>query len=283
MRFQDAVARFREDFDPPDDRADEVFALAHPMAVETEGKGVSLDEAYDTVTATEQPTVADALKAAKAEPEFELTPPPEREPEAEAQTAETVPRGPRRRISAMLDMSGGGQGSALEGALSAKAQAALGDWFKSYTKSWELRHIREAMEVYERLLEMDTDEARAAMAEMVKATDAFFLDESNENMHALDAAAYTGLQVYTGQEDPDWNELHERAVFATTREQGHLVFNTLDPKTASFDIEEWNTAFGEAEFRRDPNTDPLFPDPPSAVNLWEGRPHRPKKTARWSG
>jgi len=195
----------------------------------------------------------------------------ETEAEPEATSEPTRGRGARRIASAAT--------SALEAALSPKARTGLVAMFKSYTRAWDLRHIREAMEIYERLRDMEGDAPAKAATQLREATEAFFLNETREHAQAVDAAAHAGLQLITGEEDPDPAALLESEVFASAQEAGQLVFETLDPKTATFDIEEFNTAFGEVEWRRDGTT--VFPAPTDAVNLWKGRPY--KRGEQWVG
>lgn len=154
---------------------------------------------------------------------------------------------------------------ALERALSPQAQGVLAEWFQDATKGRDLRHVREAMEVYQRLLDMG-DAGQAEHRALRVAVERFFGgQQSRENAMAIQAATHKGLQKITGQEDPDPAELLENEVFASAQEAGELIFETLDPKTASFDVEEFQTAFGDVEFRRDPRE--VFPKPEERINL----------------
>jgi N12 class adenine-specific DNA methylase len=155
--------------------------------------------------------------------------------------------------------------NALEDALSPEAQATLGHWFKQRNKSRDLRHVREAMEVYQRLLEMDTPEAHADAKTLRDVVDAFFRNPTHDGAGEVDAAAHTGLQRITGEEDPDPANLLENEVFASAAEAGRLIFDTLNPRTAAFDSEEFNTAFGMVEFRK-PQAD-VFPVPTDTVRI----------------
>ena len=154
--------------------------------------------------------------------------------------------------------------NALEDALSPKAQAALAAYFKRRNASRDLRHIREAMEIYQRAL----DGGLEAEAEAVRqAAETFFLDQTQDNAGDLDAAAYEGLQAITGEEDPDPAELLENEVFASAEDAGELIFQTLDPKTASFDVEEFNTAYGDVELRRPQEN--VFPPVDEIKRIWK--------------
>ncbi len=251
LEFKLAARQLREDFGE-NKQADEYFELAWPVA-QAIAKGATLKDALATARAMkDRPTVAGVLK--------------EGEPKGKP--------GKRRHAA-----GGHGLQDSLEAALSPKAQAGLEAMFKGYTRAWDLRHIREAMEVYQRLLDEDTAAARTAATTLRDATEAFFLNETHETAQAVDEAAYEGLQLITGDDDPDPAALLENEVFATAREAGRLVFETLDPKTATFDIEEFNTAFGEVEWRRDGTN--VFPAPTAALNLWKGRPY--KRGDNWIG
>ena len=173
---------------------------------------------------------------------------------------------PRRRRNAI-------NSDALEDALSTKAQDALGEMFKQRNRSRDLRHIREAMEVYARLVEPEAPKGSKAAAKRLRtATEAFFTNQTRENAGTLSEAAFDGLKVITGNPDPDWGELLENQVFASAKEAGDLIFSTLDPKTASFDVEEFNTAFGTVEFRRPRET--VFPPPLEVVNYHQSLTNR---------
>lgn len=157
--------------------------------------------------------------------------------------------------------------TALEDDMAPAAQKKLAEWFKKRNAARDLRHIREAMEVYQRLLDMDTEEATKQAKAQLKAANGFFNLETPEAAAKLQDATWKGLQIITGEEDPDPAELLENEVFATSGDAGHLIFDTLDPKTASFDVEEYNTAFGEVEFRRDQAK--VFPKPEKQVRAWK--------------
>ena len=204
----------------------------------------------------------EAVAAAPAEPTAPEAPAGEapEKPKAE-EPSEEKQEERRRRIAT--------GSTALEDALSPKAQAGLEKIFKSYTRGRDLRHIREAMEIYGRLDDEEPTSRQVATLKknLLAAMEAYFAEDGP----AADVteAAFAGLQHVTGEKDPDWNQLLENEVFATAHEAGDLIFNTLDPATASFDIEEFNTAFGDVEFRRE--GDEVFPEPEKTVNLWEGR------------
>jgi N12 class adenine-specific DNA methylase len=157
---------------------------------------------------------------------------------------------------------------ALEDALSEPARAELAKWYKSATKARDLRHIRAAMEVYQRLLAGElpgytfgqSPEHEQLSAELLRAVDTFFQDQSAENSIAVDEAIDAGLSFITGEAEPDWHaELMEDQPVPTAAEVGELIFSTLDPATASFDVEEFNTAYGGIEFSREPAD--VFPAP----------------------
>lgn len=153
---------------------------------------------------------------------------------------------------------------ALEDALTLEAQAKLEEWFKRRNASRDLRHIREAMEVYQRAI----DGRLYSEAEAVRsAMEVFLEDPSAETAADLDAATYAGLQAVTGERDPDPAELLENEVFASAEDAGRLIFQTLDPKTAAFDDEEFNIAFGDVEFRRDQQN--VFPPVKNQVRVWK--------------
>lgn len=153
---------------------------------------------------------------------------------------------------------------ALEDALSPEAQKALAAMFKKRNAGRDLRYIREAMEVYQRLLDM----SEVGDAEIVlDAAEAYFTKPSQDTAAALQDATWRGLQTITGDDSPDPAELLENEIFADTQEAGRLIFDTLDPKTASFDTEEFNTAFGMVEFRRD--QEKVFPKPKEKVRIWK--------------
>lgn len=152
---------------------------------------------------------------------------------------------------------------ALERALSPAAQKALDELFADPTKSNQTRGIRQAMEVYQRLLDNGSKEAKTDAYAIRNAVDAYLV--RNAPASEVSEATHKGLQTVTGQEDPDPAELLENEVFASAREAGRLIFDTLDPQTASFDVSEFNTAFGDVEFRRDPRK--VFPAPKNRKNL----------------
>lgn len=179
------------------------------------------------------------------------------EAQADEAAAEEMPDRPRRNAIGS---------HALEDALSAEAQAALAAYFKRRNASRDLRHIREAMEVYHRLLAMRDTHAVMPQVHAIKdAAEVFFTDQTADNALTLQEATWEGLKTITGQENPDpYAELLENEVFASADEAGELIFATLDPKTAEFDVEEFNTAFGDVEFRRDKAD--VFPTPAKVVN-----------------
>ncbi len=154
-------------------------------------------------------------------------------------------------------------GTALEQSLSAKARKALSAMFKDETLARDTRYIREAMEVYERLSDEDAElEWPIAAARIQAAAEAYFLDQNQDTAGELQEATWSGLQTLTGEEDPDPAELLENEVFASAQDAGRLVFDSVDPRTASFDTEEFNTAQGVVEFRRKVKS--VFPKPKEA-------------------
>lgn len=191
--------------------------------------------------------------------------PPSEPKVAPAVTPEEVPREASPVVERPRRNAVGSQ--ALEDALSPKAQGALAQMFQKRNAARDLRHIRAAMEVYDRLLQQDKDGSR-----VLAATESYFTHAANgyvdgmvEAASDLDDAVMDGLRDLTGESDPDPNnELLENEVFASAVDAGRLVFDTLDPKTASFDIEEFNTAFGEVEFRKP--QEEVFPVPEERVN-----------------
>lgn len=154
---------------------------------------------------------------------------------------------------------------ALEDALSPKAQAALAEMFKKRQNLGQ-RYVREAMEVHHRLLEGQNGDVKdeAAAKTVLDAAEKYFNDETGDNAIALQSATWSGLSTLTGEKDPDQAELLENEVFADAKDAGRLIFDTLDPKTASFDTEEFNTAFGDVEFRRADKD--VFPTPSEHIS-----------------
>lgn len=176
---------------------------------------------------------------------------------------EVLPHGDRPRRNAI-------NSHLLEDTLSPKAQEALAAMFKQ-RKDLGQRYIREAMEVYHRLLHdqegptFKPDKADPIAAKAVAdAAEAYFLDETSDNAAKLQDATWEGLKIITGEDDPDPAELLENEIFADAEDAGRLIFDTLDPRTASFDTEEFNTAFGSVEFRRAPED--VFPVPKERIN-----------------
>jgi N12 class adenine-specific DNA methylase len=203
----------------------------------------------------------DPMDFAGTADEFDALERPTLEDEPEVSSDTAAPERPRRNAI---------NSNALEDALSPQAQANLAGWFKDRTKSRDLRHIREAMEVYQKLLDMG-DEGAGQAATVRRFAEEFFLKPTRDTARALQDAAWVGLQTITGEEDPDLAELLENEVFADAKDAGALIFNTLDPKTASFDVEEFNTAYGMVEFRRAPED--VFPAPKRVVNArTQGKP-----------
>jgi len=91
-----------------------------------------------------------------------------------------------------------------------------------------------------------------------------------------------GLQLVTGDDNPDFmEELKDVDAYPDAVTTGRLIFETLNPRTAEFDIEAFHASWGEVEMRRDPHT--IFPPVPSdaLVNLWVGR--EGKKATRTTG
>jgi len=209
-------------------------------------------EAYAAKTSTGDPKLIADVEATAAR--MEARPDHGAEPTAKPEPAQTPDRPRRNAVDS----------NRLEDDLSQPARDALAAFFKQRTRSRDLRHIREAMEVYERLHEMGEDGADAAKT-LRATTNAFFLNQNRDTAAAMSDAAWVGLQTITGEDDPDPAELLENEVFASAREAGELIFQTLDPKTATFDVEEFNTAYGDVEFRREPND--VFPAPKRVVNL----------------
>jgi ADP-Ribosyltransferase in polyvalent proteins/D-alanyl-D-alanine carboxypeptidase/Type III restriction enzyme, res subunit len=154
---------------------------------------------------------------------------------------------------------------ALEDALSPVAQQALDEMYHDYTASRRLRIIRGAMEVYHKLLDMDTPTAQADASALLDATEKFFRGEAD--LGDVHAATHGGLQTLTGELDPDEeNELTERQIDnqVDAAQQGKLIFSTLNPQTGEFDVQEFNTAFGTLEFKKDPRA--TFPPPATTVD-----------------
>lgn len=155
---------------------------------------------------------------------------------------------------------------ALEDALSPEAQENLDKMFKDWTAGRQLSHIRSAMETYQDLLDTDTPEATIAAAALRDAMDAYF--KKTGTARAVTEAVDNAAGLMMGGDATHYRTA-EDDIFASAEEAGELVFDTLDEKTGEFDIEEFNTASGMVEFRRNPHE--IFPAPKKTVNLWEGR------------
>ena len=173
------------------------------------------------------------------------------------------------------------QGSnALELAILAEdpeAGAALGELFKDETQN--LARVREGYELFARLTEdperEDSADLDAAMQIQATLT-AWLNDKTADNAMQFEMAVWDGLVQLTGEEDPDPANLLENEIFADPIEAGRLVFDSVDPQTASFDVQEFNTAAGMVEFRR--KIASTFPDPGGeAVNLL-AQPAKPDTT-----
>lgn len=192
--------------------------------------------------------------------------PPTRRPPAGVPRADMEAERPRRNAV---------NNNALEDDLSPEARRNLDRMFKDPTEGRQLRHVREAMEIYGRLTdalqasggEGEGDHARwQVVNNLLRATENYFAepDKTKRNAWAVSEAAHEGLKALTGSDDPDYNnELLENEVFASAEDAAILIWDTLDPRTASFDTAEFNAAFGEVEFRKP--ADDIFPEPKERV------------------
>lgn len=173
---------------------------------------------------------------------------------------------PRRRTA---------QGNnSLEKDMEPKARKALQAMFKDETQTRNLNRIREGMELYARLNERGDEGDADASSRILATFNAYFTDRNGNTANDLEEAVWAGLQQLTGEEDPDPAELLENEVFATAAEAGELIFFSVDPQTASFDVEEFNTAQGMVEFRRPVRS--TFPKPQKSLNL-TAKPNAPTR------
>jgi len=160
--------------------------------------------------------------------------------------------------------------------------------FGRATAGRDVRHLRVAMQIYELLLADDGPEGGEAEAKrLLDATNAYYADKSylaethegRETEHdAFYAALHDAAVLVSGKEDFDPNDLDEWSAgdYVDPSEVGTLIFRTLDPQTASFDVDEFHRAYTDIEFRREP--DSTFPPPDTSVNLLRANASGPMHT-----
>ena len=185
---------------------------------------------------------------------------------------------PRADMDADRPRRNAGGWTSLEDALSPGAKASLDKAFKDPTRREELQMIRALMEEHGRLSAGEAAEhitsrdgegvtritqadVTAAIEAIVAATEQHFTSGDGD----LSSAEWRARQLLAGNESPDRAELLEFQVFPDAADAAALIWDTLDPKTASFDTAEFNTAFGEVEFRKP--ADELFPEPTERVTI----------------
>lgn len=172
----------------------------------------------------------------------------------------------------------------LEDAISPEAQVNLAKAFQSRKGARDLSRIRQAMEIHQNLIDMGTPEAQRQANELAIAVDNYFTPGKADHAQfegypegetflppskaaeAVEEAMWDGLKMVTGEEEPDWNQLAEREIIGDANETGAMILETLDPATAAFDTELFNSAYSDIEFRKD--GDP-FPAPKERVVVSE--------------